>query len=155
MRLRVHIEPDGFHGQPLLWAGNFAGHFVIPGLLAAAVCDIWLALPPVPWPALQSWLAWGEFPHKAFLAALITGGYVAVELPQRGPAWDTFEDIAVVMTGMLFWLGLFSEITAGDPALAIDYPAMRWLLRGVAAWLLLGMAWRLWQAHNGDRDDNP
>jgi hypothetical protein len=144
------IKPDGFRGDPLGYGGNFCGHFVIPGLIAWVVCDLWLALPPVPGAGLQAWLAFGEFPHKAFLVALIVGVYMMVEIPQRGPAFDTFEDIAVIMAGLTCWVGLFSEIQAGDPELAFDYPSMQWLLRGVAAWLLLGMAYRELQRRKDD-----
>jgi hypothetical protein len=144
------IKPDNFAGDPLGYGGNFCGHFMIPALIAGIICDLWLMLPPVPWPGLQSWLAFGEFPHKEFLAALIVGVYMMVEIPQRGPAFDTFEDIAVIMAGLTCWVGMFSEIQAGDPTLTFDYPSMQWLLRGVAAWLLLGMAYRELQRRKDD-----
>jgi len=139
------IKPDNFRGDPLGYGGNFCGHFVIPALIAGAICDLWFAIPPVPWPGLQSWLAFGEFPHKELLVAVIVGAYMAVEIPQRGSAFDTFEDIAVVMAGLICWVGMFSEIQGGDPSLAFDYSAMQWWFRGVTAWLLLGMAYREWQ----------
>ena len=97
--------PDSYRGQPELWLANQTGHMMLGIILVVVLSFLHV-------------LAFGEYPYKSTILAVVLVGYGVIgELNQGWRGWDTVEDTLFVVgygAGSILWT--FREVDGASGA---------------------------------------
>ncbi len=126
------LEPDAFRGQPLAWAGNQCGHFVLGMFSAFFIC-------------VTFFYVIGELPYRAHVFWIIALAYVSFEVYGQGwRGWDTVDDtVFVVAYGTGGTLAGFTEHQVGSLQPVPDMQILTTFAVVMTAHLIMGMVFRL------------